>query len=144
MSRIGLSVVLVIVVAAALVSAAPAAIKIAKIRFDPPGADTGSNSSLNAEWIILRNTGNSRKAVGGWRIRDRAGHVYVFPAGARIGAGDTVKIHTGNGSDSAHHRYWDQDNYVWNNDGDRATLKKPNGRVADTCSYSGSGSSKVC
>jgi hypothetical protein len=65
MSRVGLSVLLAIVVAAALVSTAPAAIKIAKIRFDPPGADTGSNSSINEEWIILRNTGNSRQAVGG-------------------------------------------------------------------------------
>lgn len=144
MSRIGLSVFLAIVVAAALVSTAPAEIKIAKIRFDPPGADTGSNSSINKEWIILRNTGNSRTAVGGWRIRDRDGHVFVFPARARIGAGDRVEIHTGKGSGSAHHRYWDQDNYVWDNDGDRATLKRPHGRVVDTCSYSGSGSSKVC
>jgi hypothetical protein len=55
-----------------------------------------------------------------------------------------VTIHTGNGSNTSRHRYWRQDNYVWNNDGDRARLKKPNGTTVDSCSYSGAGSSVTC
>ena len=62
----------------------------------------------------------------------------------RLGAGKTVTVHTGRGSSSARHRYWQQDWYVWNNDGDRARLKKPNGTTADRCSYSGAGSSVTC
>jgi hypothetical protein len=53
-------------------------------------------------------------------------------------------IHTGNGSNSARHRYWGQYWYVWNNDGDRAKLKKANGNVVDSCSYSGAGSAVNC
>ena len=39
---------------------------------------------------------------------------------------------------------WHQDWYVWNNDGDRARLRKPNGTTVDSCSYSGAGSSVGC
>jgi hypothetical protein len=121
-----------------------AAIRIVKIYFDSPGADTGSNSSLNAEWIRLKNTGTKARSLTNWRIRDRGGdHVYRFGT-YTLGAGKTVTIHTGNGSNTARNRYWRLDNYVWNNDGDKATLKKPNGTIVDTCSYSGAGSFKVC
>jgi hypothetical protein len=74
MSRIGLSVLLAIAETAPLASTAPAAIKIAKIRFDPAGADTGSNTSLKVEWDHPRNTGNSTRQLSGWRVRDRSGH----------------------------------------------------------------------
>jgi hypothetical protein len=127
-----------------LAPAAPGAIRITRIYFDSPGADTGSNASLNAEWITLRNTGNNSRSLGNWRVSDRAGHVYRFAAGFRLGGGRTVKLHTGNGFNSARHRYWRQDNYVWNNDGDRARLRKPNGTTVDRCSYSGAGSSVTC
>ena len=60
-------------------------------------------------------------------------------------AGATLKFHTGSGQDSfPHHRYWGLDNYVWNNDGDTATIKKPNGRIADRCPYSGGGGAVSC
>jgi hypothetical protein len=62
----------------------------------------------------------------------------------RLGAGKTVTVHTGSGSNSARHPYWRQDSYVWNNDGDRARLMKPNGTTVDSCSYSGAGSAVNC
>jgi hypothetical protein len=55
-----------------------------------------------------------------------------------------VWVHTGSGSSEAQHRYWGQDNYVWNNDGDTGKLKRANGTVADSCSYSGTGSYAFC
>jgi Lamin Tail Domain len=123
----------------------PAAIKIAKIYYDSPGSDTGSNTSLNGEWVTIKNTGNSGRSLGDWRIRDRAGHVYRFASGFRLGGGETVKLHTGRGSNSAHHRYWDAEAYVWNNDSDRAVLKKANGDVVDRCSYNNSSpDARVC
>ena len=126
-----------------LASTAAGAIKIDRIYFDSPGADTGSNSSLNGEWIRLKNTGSSRKSLRDWTVRDSAGHVYRFGT-YRLGAGKTVTIHTGSGSNTARHRYWGQDGYVWNNDGDRARVRKPNGTTVDTCSYSGAGSAVNC
>jgi hypothetical protein len=135
-----------LVCGAALISLAPAAfgaIKIDRIYFDSPGSDTGSNSSLNAEWIRLKNTGPSGRSLTNRTVRDSAGHVYRFGT-YRLGAGKTVMVHTGRGSNTARHRYWRQDAYVWNNDGDRARLKKPNGTTVDSCSYSGAGSSVTC
>lgn len=115
-----------------------------KIYFDPPGADTGSNSSLNDEWIRLKNTGTRARSLTHWRVHDRGrDHLYRFGT-YTLGAGKTVTIHTGHGSNTARNRYWRLDNYVWNNDGDKATLKKPDGTFVDSCSYSGSGSYKVC
>jgi hypothetical protein len=79
---------------AVLLSLAPVAagaIKIDRIYFDSPGSDTGSNSSLNAEWIRLKNIGDKGRSLQGWKVRDRAGHVYRFGP-YRLGAGNTVTI----------------------------------------------------
>ena len=124
---------------------AVAAVRIKKIAFDPSGSDTGSNSSLKREYIVLKNTGSRNKGLKGWKIRDRgADHTYRFGR-FKLRAGRSVTVHTGNGADTRFDRYWDLDNYVWNNDGDRATLVKPSGRTADRCSYaSTAGSPKKC
>jgi len=58
---------------------APAKIRITKIYFDSPGDDTGSNTSLNAEYVVIKNTGTTRKALTGWTLRDASRHVYKFP-----------------------------------------------------------------
>ena len=127
----------------ALAPMASAGISITKIYFDSPGSDTGSNSSLNAEWIRLKNTGSTGKYLTGWTIRDPAGHVYRFGT-YKLGAGNSVTVHTGSGSNSAGHRYWGSDGYIWNNGGDKARLKNAGGTVIDTCSYSGAGSYVTC
>ncbi len=41
------------------------------------------------------------------------------------------------GEATANDRYWGMSNFVWNNDGDKATLVKRSGRIADSCSYAG-------
>jgi hypothetical protein len=127
----------------ALAPAAPAAIKITKIYFDSPGADTGSNSSLNAEWIRLRNTGSTGRYLTGWTIRDASGHVYRFGT-YRLRAGYAVTVHTGNGTNTRLNRYWRSDGYVWNNNGDTAKLKNRAGTLIDRCSYSGAGDWTNC
>jgi hypothetical protein len=53
-------------------------------------------------------------------------------------------LHTGNGSNTAAHRYWRSGSHIWNNEGDRATLKNAGGTVKDRCSYSGAGDYKTC
>ena len=69
-------------------------VSIYRIYYDSPGSDTGSNSSLNAEWIQLRNGCTAAKSLTNWTIKDAAGHTYKFGTYA-LGAGSTVKIHTG-------------------------------------------------
>ena len=79
----------------------------------------------------------------GWTIRDTSSHVYKFGS-FKLRAGHSVTVHTGKGSNTAKDLYWRSDEYIWNNDGDRAKLKNKAGDVIDTCSYSGAGSSVSC
>ena len=138
---------LVMIIAATLTlglaSPAYAAIKITKIYFDSPGADTGTNKSLNAEYVQIKNTGTVRVALTGWTIRDSDKHVYRFPT-FRLGPGKSVRIHTGKGVNGAANLYWRSSSYIWNNDGDTATLKRKIGTIASRCSYTGAGSYKIC
>jgi hypothetical protein len=134
-----LSALAVVVLAA---PAASAAIRITRINYDSPGRDTRSNASLNAEWICLENTGGSTRQLRGWTISDAARHVYRFQR-FRLRAGRTVTIHTGDGTDTAANLYWGSGNYIWNNDGDTARLRRPNGRLADSCHYDNSSASSV-
>ena len=130
--------------AALILSAtASAGIRVTGISFDSPGSDTGSNSSLNAEWIRLKNTGSKGKLLTGWTIRDTANHVYKFGT-FKLRAGKSVTIHTGSGSNTASNRYQRSGWYIWNNDGDTAKLKNKAKTTIDTCSYSGAGSSVNC
>jgi len=126
-----------------LASPASAAIRITKIYFDSPGADTGTNKSLNAEYVVIKNTGTTRKTLTGWTLRDASKHVYKFPI-FRLGAGKSVKVHTGKGINGLGNLYWRSSSYIWNNDGDTATLKRKNGTISSRCSYSGAGSYKIC
>jgi lamin tail-like protein len=133
------------VVAAVVAPAAPGAIRITKIYYDSPGADTGSNASRNAEWIRLKNTGRTTRGLSGWSIGDALGNAYYFRQFS-LRPGRTVTIHTGSGSETARHRYWHSAGYIWGNNRDTARLRRPNGRLADRCSYrdSGSASSVTC
>jgi hypothetical protein len=115
--------------------AAPPPVVINKIYYNSPGADRGSNASLNAEWVQLHNTMGHRVTLTHWRLRDRAGHIYRFGT-YRLKAHGYVKIHTGTGSNTQTNRYWGHSGYIWNNDGDTATLKDANGNVRSRCSYS--------
>ena len=124
-----------------LPSTALGAIKIKAIYFDPPGSDTGSNSHLNKEYVVIKNTGNSARQLRRWKLFDQGRiHTYRFPR-FKLRAGRSVKVHTGRGSNNRFNLYWRMGNYVWNNDGDRATLKTKGGRTASRCSYGSTSSS---
>jgi hypothetical protein len=121
--------------------AAPATVYIYKVYFDSPGTDRGSNSSLNAEYVVIRNGDNVSHSISGWTVRDKAGHVYKFGK-LRLGAGKQAIIHTGDGTSyttaTSRHLYWGREWYVWNNTGDKVILRRADG------SYSGAGSVKYC
>jgi hypothetical protein len=108
---------------------------IHRIFYNSPGSDHGSNSSLNAEWVDLRNSSGHPITLTRWTLRDKAGHVYKFK-GFRLRAHQDVRIHTGRGSDTRANRYWNHGWYIWNNDGDTAVLKSASGSVKSRCSYS--------
>ena len=123
--------------------AAPA-VKISRVYFDSPGSDTGSNTSLNAEYVTLTNTTSTARTITGWTVRDKTGYVYKFPT-TTLKAYSTVTLRTGKGTNSTTTRYWQRTWYVWNNTGDAAYLRNTAGTLMYSCSYgSSTAASKTC
>jgi hypothetical protein len=124
--------------------AATGSVHLAKIYYNSPGSDRGSNSSLNAEWVTITNSTSAAHSLKGWTLTDASRHTYTFGS-FTLGAGKTVKVHTGSGDDTSANTYQDRRAYVWNNDKDTATLRKSGGTKVDSCSYNNSGAaSKTC
>jgi len=122
----------------ALTTAAQAAVSpvvIHEIYYNSPGADRGSNASLNAEWVQLYNRTGHRVTLTRWTLRDTARHVYTFGT-YTLKAHGYVKIHTGRGRNGPANRYWGHSWYIWNNTGDTATLRTARGAAQSRCSYS--------
>jgi hypothetical protein len=142
---------LCLLVALSVATTAGAKIRITKIQYNPPGKDTGSNDSLNGEWVMIKNTATRDKTVHKWKLRDAQGHVYKFGLSFTFPAGLSWKIHTGSGLDSfptstdPGDLYYGSSSYIWNNDKDTAILKSGSGAVVDRCHYNNpSRSSKLC
>ena len=117
-------------------------VKLLKTQYDSPGSDDRSNRSLNAEWMVVQNTKSEAVNLSGWTLRDESRHVYTFPS-VKLGAGQTLKVHTGSGSNSSSHLYWGSGNYVWNNTSDKAQLRTSSGASKDTCSWTTSDDGSV-
>ncbi len=135
MHRCRLLAVAALCLTVALPAPASAAIRISRVYVNSPGADTSSNSSLNGEYVVIRNTGSRARGLKGWTLRDESSHIYRF-GDYRLGADSTVKVFTGKGSNTAHRRYWGQSWHVWNNSGgDSARLRTSGGSLVDKCSW---------
>lgn len=118
-------------------------IRFSRVQYDSPGSDGGSNASLNAEWARVTNHGRKTRTLTGWTIRDPQGHVFKFPT-FRLRAGKSVRLHTGRGANTRTDLYWRQDNYVWNNTGDKAILRNKNKATIDTCQWGDGAGSTAC
>ena len=109
--------------------------RITAVYFDSPGSDQGSNSSINAEYVRIKNTTRHRITLTGWTVHD-SGKVHNYRFGRlTLDPSATVTLHSGVGHNGPHVRYWGEHEYVWNNDGDRATLANAAGRRVDSCGY---------
>ncbi|HSK96647.1 MAG TPA: lamin tail domain-containing protein [Euzebyales bacterium] len=124
-----------VIMLVAIAGPASAAIRIERIRYDAPGPDRRTNAHLNEERVVLINTGDSARNIGGWIIRDLAGWTYRVPDGFRLGPDRMVRVHTGKGSDDSNDLFWGRGSYVWNNDADRATLRNRDRDIVDRCRY---------
>ncbi|MFG2193176.1 lamin tail domain-containing protein [Streptomyces sp. NPDC048639] len=116
---------------------AAGSVHLYKVHYDSPGSDTGSNSSLNGEYVQIRNTTSRAVSLKGWTVTDASNHKYTFGTYS-LGAGKTVTVRTGKGTNSSSTRYQNRGSYVWNNTSDKATLRKSTGTSVDTCSYNSS------
>ncbi|MEV4094448.1 lamin tail domain-containing protein [Streptosporangium saharense] len=126
-------------------AAAVPTVQITRIWYNSPGSpDAGANSSLNGEYIQVKNTTRRAVSLKGWTIRDttrRSDHVYTFGA-FTLGAGKTVTLRTGKGKDTLTTRYWGRSGgtlaYIWNQTKDTGYLRDPSGKLVDSCSYNSS------
>ena len=139
----GLGLAVAAPIAAAGSAQALPAIMIYKVQYNSPGSDTGSNTSLNAEYVVIKNTTRTNRSLTGWTLRDKTGYTFKFPA-FTLKAGATVTVHTGRGTATATNRYYGYTKYVWNNTGDTAYLRTAAGTTVHTCSWGSSGSAKYC
>lgn len=113
-----------------------AKIKFAKIQYESPGVDTGSNASLNAEYAVIKNTGHKAVQLKGYQMTDLGtpGARFVFGK-YRLKPHHVVKVHTGKGRRSRNNLYFGRSDYFWHDDTDAGYLANRNGRRIDTCAY---------
>ena len=109
-----------------------APIRIAKVSYDGAGSDSGTNPSLNREWVAIKSFGQRTRQLRGWTLWDASGNVFHFPQ-FRLRPDTAVTVHTGDGRRTRHDLYWGMDNYVWNDTGDRAILSNRDDRIIDRC-----------
>ncbi|MEU1500025.1 lamin tail domain-containing protein [Streptomyces sp. NPDC005732] len=112
---------------------ARAQVQISRVQYDSPGWDSGSNASLNKEWVEVTNTGRHGVNLNGWTLAGRDGRAYVFHL--RLGGRETVRVHTGVGRDAGRDVYQDRRTYAWDNRSDTATLRNDHRRVIDVVSW---------
>lgn len=113
----------------------PHHIQFARIQYDSPGADTGTNASLNGEYFVVKNLSTTTRNIHRYTVRDaNSAHVYTFPS-TSLAAGKGIRVHTGHGTNTRTDRYWNQDTYVWNNTGDTARLRNAGGTALDACGW---------
>jgi Lamin Tail Domain len=142
-----LALVAILTLTAVLTGACPAqanpTLHFSKAYVNSPGSDTGSNTSLNAEYIVVKNSGTTAWTLTGYTIRDKAGHVYKFPT-FKLNAGASVYVHTGSGTNTTSHLYWRSSWYIWNNTGDTAYLRNTVGTLKDSCTWGSVSSYVTC
>lgn len=92
------------------------------------------NQSPLDEYMCIINISGDTVNMAGWRLSDTVGTTYTFPK-YELGAGRSVRIHTVKGNDTISDLYWDRGKAVWTDNGDTATLTRPDGTVEDQKSY---------
>ena len=120
-------------------------VQITKVYVNSPGSDLPTtNSKVNSEYTVIKNTGKSTQTMTGWTLRDQSNHVYKFGT-FKLGPGKSVTVRNGKGTNTSTTRYWGSSYYIWNNSGgDSATLRTSTGTSVDKCSWSTVSSYKTC
>lgn len=104
---------------------------VSAFNYDSPGND---NETMTEEYFVLTNKGSEPVDLSGYRASDAANHEYRFPD-FTLAAGASVKVRTGNGTNTATDLYWGSDGAVWNNSGDTLYLHNSAGNIVLTYQY---------
>ncbi|MFF3276563.1 lamin tail domain-containing protein [Streptomyces chrestomyceticus] len=105
---------------------------IGAVQADSPGRDDGSNRSLNAEWVTVKNTSHRAVNLDGWTLTSQATHKTYRFHHLRLNGRQEVRVHTGHGRNTWRDVYQDRRDYAWDNHRDTATLRNDHHRIVDT------------
>jgi hypothetical protein len=120
----------------------PYRIIIEHINHNRHGKDTPDK--LNEEFVVLENEATEKISLADWTLTDETAtgarrHVYKFPQVVSLSSREKAYIHTGPGSDSFEKGtpskwtlHWGRHAFVWNNEGDTATLFDAEGNKVDS------------
>lgn len=89
--------------------------------------DVIGRGAPTAEIVIVANRGRG-VALQNWTLRDGQGNVFVFP-NLYLATDTEVRIHTGKGTNTPQHLYWNRDVAVWGEAGDTAILADDRGVI---------------
>ena len=87
------------------------------------------DADLNEEYVVFENAGEEPMELGGSTVSDREGNSYSFPQGFVLEPGQTVTLHSGDGSDTDEHLYWGANSRVWNEDSDEIRVYDTENRL---------------
>jgi micrococcal nuclease len=115
-------------------------LKITALHADAQGDD---RQNLNGEYVRICNIAPRDVDLRGFSLIDRQGHRYRFTRGF-LRPGYTALLLTGAGKDITTGAdqlffYWGSSYPIWNNKGDEAFLRDPQGQLIDTVVYPGGG-----
>lgn len=99
--------------------------------FHPDAQGTPEREHLDDEYIIIKNGQSSPVDMSGWTLSDEADHVFTFPQGFKLNKNSEVTVYTGHGTNTDTELYWNSDTPIWNNSGDNAYLRTPDGSLID-------------
>ena len=115
---------------------------IEHISHNPHGKD--ASDKLNEEFVVLENEGTEKISLAGWTLTDETAtgarrHIYKFPQTVSLSSREKAYVHTGSGEDlfeegkpSKWILHWGRHAFVWNNEGDTATLFDAGGNKVDS------------
>ncbi len=92
--------------------------------------EINNGGTLSQEQVVLTNIGAKVNLVG-WTLADGEGHKFTFPDLTLLSNAE-VKVHTGNGANTATDLYWGQADVRWGATGTVAYLRDPDGRLIAT------------
>jgi Lamin Tail Domain len=114
-------------------NAAPARLRIIRVRANPSGPDSRP-SALRQEYVSIRNAGSATVKLRGWAVANGRNRFHTFRSGT-LRSGRSLNLRSGRGRSSGSRHYWNSRREVWRNRGDQAKLFAPGRRLVQRYRY---------
>jgi hypothetical protein len=86
----------------------------------------GKQDQPSKEYVCILNDSRRGIEMRSWRLDNRVGRVFTFPAHVKLLPGDELRVYTGTGVDSPTDLYARKTREVWNDGGDSVSIYRKN------------------